>query len=119
MNSNTPGSTSQRTARRSRPIWADEVEPVKRAPSLTTINGFGFKLYGKSDHDQQTDSYMTTHYFVALFVPLLPVGRYRVSSPSYGSYEFLGKGTLRTFDKVHLAIFVAVVLYAIKNAGLH
>lgn len=92
---------------------------MTKPPSLTTINTIGFKLYGKSDYDQQTDSFMTTHYFVAFFVPLFPIARYRVISPSYGSFQFLGRGALRTIDKVHLAIFAAVVLYMIKNAGLH
>lgn len=119
MNQDTSGSSTQRNQRRSRPLWADEVTPVTRAPSLTTINGFGFKLYGKSDFDQQTDSYMTTHYFVALFLPLFPIARYRVSSPTYGSFEFLGKGALRTIDKVHMAVFAALMLYAIRHAGLH
>jgi len=118
MNQQTSDRTPQRTRPRARPLWADEVSPVTKAPSLTTINGFGFKLYGKSDYDLQTDSFMATHYFVALFLPLFPIARYRVTSPCYGSYEFLGKGTLRTIDKIHMAIFAAVVIYAIKNAGL-
>lgn len=99
-------------------IFGDELSPMGSAPSLTTINGFGFKLYGKSDYDPETDSYMTTHYFVALFVPLFPLGRYRVISPDGSSYSFLGKGKLRGFDKAHLVIFACIVLYAIKTAGL-
>jgi hypothetical protein len=96
----------------------DELAPVRSAPSLTTINGFGFKLYGNSDYDPETDSYMTAHYFVALFIPLFPVGRYRVISPDGSSFRFIGKGRLRTIDKVHWAIFACFVLYAIKTAGL-
>ena len=96
----------------------DELTPLRSAPSLATVNGFGFKLYGNSDYDPDTDSYMTTHYFVALFIPLFPVARYRVISSDGSSFRFLGKGRLRTFDKVHLAIFACIVLYMIKTAGL-
>ena len=96
----------------------DELSPVSKAPSLFTINGFGFKLYGNSDYDAETDSYMTTHYFVVLFIPLFPTGRYRVSSPDGQSFSFLGKGKLRGIDKAHLVIFACLVIYAIKNAGL-
>lgn len=95
-----------------------DLTPVHTPPSLTTINGIGFKLYGKSEIDPRTNSFMTTQYFVAIFVPLFPVARYRVVSKDGYSYEFLGKGKLRVIDKVHLAAFIAVVLYAIKNAGL-
>jgi len=98
--------------------FSDELRPVRSTPSLTTINGFGFKLYGNSDYDPETDSYMTTHYFVALFIPLFPVARYRVISPDGSSFSFLGKGRLRTIDKVHWAIFACLVLYLIKTAGL-
>jgi hypothetical protein len=95
-----------------------ELTPIDKAPSLTTINTFGFKLYGKSDHDAETDSYMTTHYFVALFIPLFPIARYRVISDGDNGYSFLGKGKLRGIDWAHMAIFVAIVLYMIKTAGL-
>jgi hypothetical protein len=95
-----------------------ELSPVDKAPSLTTLNTFGFKLYGKSDHDAETDSYMTTQYFVALYIPLFPVARYRVISEDGYSYSFLGKGKLRGMDWAHIAIFAAIVLYMIKTAGL-
>ena len=55
-----------------------------------TINGFGFTLYGNSDHDPETRSYATTHYFVALFVPIFPIGRYRVINMGGNGYRFLG-----------------------------
>jgi hypothetical protein len=75
--------------------FADELEPVRKAPSLFTLNTFGFKLYGKSDYDRETDSFMTTH-----------------------SFRFLGKGKFRRFEMVHLALFAGVVLYLIATAGL-
>lgn len=95
-----------------------DLSPIDKAPSLTTINTFGFKLYGKSDRDLETDSYMTTQYFVALFIPLFPIARYRVISEDGHGYRFLGQGKLRGIDWVHRAVFLAVVFYMIKNAGL-
>ena len=97
----------------------DELEPISKAPSLFTLNTFGFKLYGKSDYDRETDSYMTTHYFVALFLPLFPVARYRVISEDGTHYRFLGKGKFRQSEKIHLGIFAAIVAYMIATAGLH
>ena len=96
----------------------DELEPISKAPSLFTLNTFGFKLYGKSDYDRETDSYMTTHYFVALMLPLFPVARYRVISEDGEHYRFLGKGKFRQGEKIHLAIFGAIVAYMIATAGL-
>ena len=96
----------------------DELEPVQKAPTLFTLNTFGFKLYGKSDYDSETDSYMTTHYFVALFFPLFPVARYRVISEDGSSFRFLGKGKFRRFEMIHLALFAGLVIYMIANAGL-
>lgn len=95
-----------------------DLSPIDKAPSLTTINTFGFKLYGKSDRDDETDSYMTTQYFVALFIPLFPIARYRVISEDGHGYRFLGKGKLRGIDWVHVAAFFALVFYMIKTAGL-
>ena len=78
---------------------------LSSAPSLATINGFGFKLYGATDHDPETQSHIATYYFVALFVPIFPISRYRVIENG-GSYRFLGKYPLRKFDKWHLAVAV-------------
>ena len=95
-----------------------DLSSMDKPPSLTTINTFGFKLYGKSDPDLETGSYMTTQYFVALFVPLFPIARYRVISEDGYGYRFLGQGKLRGIDWVHRAGFLAIVFYLIKNAGL-
>jgi len=86
------------------------LEPITTAPSLYTLNGCGVALYGNSDRDTETGSYMATYYFVLLFVPIFPICRYRVKPTGEGGYRFLGKGKLRTFDKWHLAISIVVIL---------
>lgn len=95
----------------------DDLEPVTKTPSLFTINGIGFRFMGHSDYDPGTDSYMTTHYLTFLYIPLLPLRRYRVMSDG-NLYRFLGQAALRTLDKVHIAAFCALMLYVVV-AGRH
>lgn len=85
-----------------------DLEPIASAPSLSTINGIGFTLYGSSDKRASDNSYMSTYYFVFLALPIFPIARYRVI-PTERGYRFLGKGKLRTFDKWHIAISLALI----------
>lgn len=96
------------TARQNHRLFGN-LAPIDSAPSLRTINGFGFAAYGNTDYDQDSESYMATYYFVALFLPLFPICRYRVISTGNG-FRFLGKAPLRTFDKWHLAISIVGIL---------
>jgi hypothetical protein len=89
------------TARENHRLFRD-LKPVSSAPTLYTINGCGFTVYGSSDHDSASGSYITTYYFALLFLPIFPICRYRVRSSGNG-YGFIGKAPLRTFDKAHLA----------------
>lgn len=85
-----------------------DLEPIKSAPSLSTINGIGCTLYGHTD-PKPDGSYMATYYFVFFAIPIFPISRYRVIPTEYG-YRFLGKGTLRTFDYWHIAISIGLIL---------
>ncbi|SKC83375.1 hypothetical protein SAMN05445504_3613 [Burkholderia sp. CF099] len=91
-----------------------DLEPIKKAPSLRTINGIGFTLYGCTDKNSANGSYMATYYFVFFFIPLIPIARYRVIATGAG-YRFLGKGPLRVFDKWHIA--VSLGLFALLFIG--
>jgi hypothetical protein len=86
-----------------------DVEPIASAPSLSSINGIGFTLYGSTDKNPSNGSYMATYYFIFFFVPIFPIARYRVI-PTGGGYRFLGKGPLRTFDKFHIAITIGLLI---------
>lgn len=88
---------------------------ISSAPSLHTINGVGFSLYGNSDYDLPSKTYMATYYFVFFFIPIFPIRRYRVRSTGDGGYQFLGKASLRPFDKWHLAIAVLGTLFLISK----
>lgn len=91
-------------------ILYEGVEPINSAPTLSSINGVGFTLYGSSDHDQGSGSYISTYYFILIGIPLFPIARYRVI-PFDRGYRFLGKVPLRTFDKLHIAAFIGAMLW--------
>jgi hypothetical protein len=93
--------------------------PISSAPSLSTFNGFGFALLGRSDYDAETRSYSTTHYFVALFIlPIFPIGRYRVIDAGGNRYSFLGKLPLRKADRWHLGIVLTAIAAMILIGAL-
>jgi len=87
-----------REAARKQRIFGN-LKSISSAPSLRTINGFGFRLYGSSDYDEETRSYVTTYYFVGLFLPIFPIARYRVVNMGERGYSFLGKLPLRQADR--------------------
>lgn len=100
------------------PVRFPDLQPISKAPSLWTLNGVGFKLYGHSDYDPETDSYVSTHYLVILFLPVMPTGRYRVIREG-NLYHFLGKEPLRLFDKLHIAAFALLCLSALFTGKHH
>ncbi|MBC7751658.1 MAG: hypothetical protein H7Z73_08045 [Candidatus Saccharibacteria bacterium] len=52
---------------------------------------------------------MTTHYFLVLFLPVIPTTRYRVIRTERG-YRFLGKVHLKPTDWIPLLIWIIVIL---------
>ena len=91
-----------------------DLTPISSAPSLHTINGIGTTMYGSTDHDPASGSYLSTYYFVFLAIPIFPISRYRVI-PTGNGYRFLGKAPLRTFDKWHIAISLGLIAWMIIN----
>ena len=92
--------------------------PISSAPSLYTLNGIGCTIYGNSDYDEDTRSYVTTHYFVALFIPIFPLARYRVIEAG-GKYRFLGKLPLSTADRWHLWIAIIAIAAVIFGSVIN
>lgn len=97
------------TIKRNERLYGD-LKPISSAPSLHTINGIGTTLYGSSDHDKETGSYLSTYYFVFFAIPVFPICRYRVI-PTPSGYRFLGKAPLRAFDKWHIAISIGLIAW--------
>jgi hypothetical protein len=91
-----------------------DLKPISSAPSLHTINGIGTTMYGSTDHDPASGSYLSTYYFVFFAIPIFPISRYRVI-PTGNGYRFLGKAPLRTFDKWHIAISLGLIAWMIIN----
>ena len=71
------------------------LKPISSAPTLSTINGFGFTLYGSTDSDPISGSHIATYYFTALFIPVFPIARYRVIQSGNG-YRFFRESTAPT-----------------------
>lgn len=97
-------------------VWKD-LKSIKSAPALQTINGIGFTLYGSSDFDQQTNSYLATYYFVFFFIPIFPICRYRVIASGENSYRFLGKAPLTTGHKWHIGVSLLVIFIILLIAS--
>lgn len=68
----------------------DVPRPMTRAPGLGTLNGVGTMLYGSRDR-RDDGTYVATRYFTVLFLPVLPLGSYRVAPAGESSWYFLGK----------------------------
>lgn len=79
------------------------------SPSMGTLNGFGFKMYGD------------TLYFVALFIPLIPISRWSCEDHKNGTYTFFGQIELtqgqKTWRTASLIIIVVLVLWWIIAAN--
>ena len=85
-----------------------KLRKIDAAPFLGRFLGIGFAVYGASKFHAETKSYMTTYYFTVLGIPIFPLRRYRVVS-SANRYSFLGGEPLRTGDKWHLGISIALI----------
>ncbi|MEA2067469.1 MAG: hypothetical protein U9O65_10355 [Thermotogota bacterium] len=85
-----------------------DLKPIKKAPSPYTVHGIGTTLYGKADYDPETDSYLSTLYFVILFIPIFPIAKYRVSLEG-SMYKFWGKAPLDDFDKLHIGLLILFI----------
>jgi hypothetical protein len=95
------------TVRNNYGLYGD-LKPISSAPPLYTINFSGTTLYGSTDYDPASGSYLSTYYFVLAAIPIFPISRYRVI-PTGEGYCFLGKAPLRTFDKCHIAIVLGLI----------
>jgi hypothetical protein len=73
---------------------------------LVTFDGIGVALYSFGDVDAVSGTYAATKWFTVLYVPVIPLGRFRVlqSSEALGwrrsltSYTIVGKLPLRMID---------------------
>ncbi len=91
---------------------ASAPRPIKSAPSLFTLNGFGVRLYGHRDA-RPDGTFVATTYVTALFVPVLPLSSYRVASQGR-SWVFYGKVPLSPLQRLFRnGVLVAGLLAAV------
>src|ERR1041385_1251959 len=94
------------------------LQPVKRKPVLATVNGIGFSMFGNRDFDSETRTYVKTHCFCLIFVPLIAIGAYRVADAERGWY-FLGRERLSSFAKSWNIGFLGLSLMFAAIVGEH
>jgi hypothetical protein len=91
----------------------DVPQPIKSAPSLFTLNGVGFRMWG--DRDRAPDgSYIATWGLVLLFIPLLPLRAYRVIRQG-NRYLFLGRVPLGAQARLARSVVGLAVLVAVAG----
>jgi tetratricopeptide (TPR) repeat protein len=83
---------------------------VENVPWLATFNGFGFTVYGHRDEDYETGTYVKSHCFCALFIPLFFFGAYRVSDAEGGGWYFFGKLPLSGITKAWNGLVAAAII---------
>src|SRR6266702_6523047 len=92
-----------------------EMRPIKSAPWLGSLNGFGLGLYGKRDFDGESQTYVKTRCLCALFIPFVAVGAYRVADAGHRTWFFFGEEPISFFAKVWNGIAAcAAVLLALS-----
>lgn len=89
-----------------------DLQPIRSAPSLFTVNGCGLMLYGSRDLDHDTQTFVKTHCLTFIFVPIMALRAYRVANAERGWY-FIGREPLSAFARIWNVLFVFGVLAAI------
>ena len=97
--------------------------PVNSPPPMFRLNGCGVALYGKRDHDAETNSFVATWCLAILFIPVFCLRAYRVAHAPRGWY-FLGREPLSSLAKgwnvvlaAAIAVTVGVVQYSIYTSS--
>jgi hypothetical protein len=102
----------QQSVRRAR-IFGN-VDTNSRSPSLSTFNGIGARFYGSRDFDKETNSYITVHWFVLFYLPIIPIACYRVSDRGHNLYTIYGRVPLTPFlRKYRWGVLVAAAIFVI------
>lgn len=91
------------------------MKALTKAPSLGGELGVGLSLVGRRDYDPETDTFVATHCFTVLFVPVLALGAYRVAQQQ-GRWYFLGRVPLSPFA-FRWNVFLLVALLLCGGAG--
>ncbi|MFT5131444.1 MAG: hypothetical protein ACI8W8_005080, partial [Rhodothermales bacterium] len=100
-----------------------KMTPVGSVPSLSTINGCGLSLYGGRDHDPITGTYIKTHVFVFIFIPIFALKAFRVADAETGGWYFIGReplsGFARGWNKLLFMLLFAVIGSGVWNGYMN
>lgn len=87
-----------------------EMQPIQRVPPMGHVFGTGAMMMGHRDYDSETGTYVKTHCFTLLFVPVVALSAYRVmDAPSDGWY-FFGKVPLSDFSRNWNRLFALLLV---------
>lgn len=89
-----------------------ELQPINSVPSLWNVFGFGMDLYGSRDFDEETNSFVKTHYITALWIPILALREYRVIGTDQG-VVLLGRQPISTLARLRNYAIVSCLLVVI------
>ncbi|HEV8245733.1 MAG TPA: hypothetical protein VGP93_08190 [Polyangiaceae bacterium] len=93
-------------------------EPLRSAPTMATVNGFGARLYGKRDV-RDDGSYIATRFLTLLFVPVFPLDAFRVI-PDRSGWHFLAKAPLSAaMHRLRQAVLGLCVLGALGGGATY
>lgn len=132
----TPNEDTKNVARKCHSIVLNNIQvqkgygalnPLFNMPSLRTILGCGFKLYGYSDSIEidtgiplldprypnktlHETTYVATYCFSLFSIPIFPLARYRISDTYDGKIRFYGKMPLTIGNKIHIAISLVILI---------
>ena len=92
--------------------------PVRKLPTLHRVNGIGAAFYGSRDRASD-GSYVTTHCFSVFFVPLIPLGAYRVRDAGARSYNILAREQLSAFARAWRWGLLGLVAVSVLGASIN
>lgn len=92
-----------------------EAEPVRGAPPLGRINGFGLGMYGVRDADPEQGLYVKTLCFCLLFVPVFALRSYVVANAGNGGWYFIARVPTSILAKLMNTLVISLVLLSVAS----
>jgi tetratricopeptide (TPR) repeat protein len=104
-------------------LW---LEPIKRAPSMYTLNGFGTRLVGEYQ-PADDGTYVATLWIALLFLPVWPLTAYLVQPAEQGKgWHFFARAALppkarrmRRVTGIAVAVLTAWLAWTVYWTGAH
>ncbi len=93
----------------------ERLGPVTRRLSLGAYHGVGLQLYGHSAEDIESGSYVGTQWLTFVWLPIIPLARYRLVPADSDTVQPIGQLPLRTREWL-LAIsgWVALIAFLVN-----